>query len=184
MIAGTFGGPGNIRQFTQDGMARAAMAGGTRSNGNAPKMASQGLYNGLANQFTDALGGAVEGYGNIAAKQLRREVGTFLGNLNSIGGLRSGSVQAGLDQLTQGYADQIGNYAMQLAPQGLQLAQNENDLQTERAFRERQYRDAQKASHRRTLGKLLGGALGGALSFVPGAGKVLEGAKTVAGIFG
>lgn len=207
------GSPQNQRQYTPASYNAASAAGGMRSNGaqpnagmdpnnarpmmsrpyvpNLPQNGMRPTFSGpgagalsMGQQYAGAMSGAVQGYGQQIGAQFRQEIGGMLGNLNGIGALRSGAVSTGISDAMQRYGDQVGAYASQTADKAYELGQNENDLDTERQFRDKQYADAQKASHRRGLGKLLGGIAGGIASFVPGgsiAGKVLQGIGGIAG---
>jgi hypothetical protein len=72
----------------------------------------------------------VEGFGQAAAPYLQRQIGTALGGLNSIGGLRSGAVPVALGDVATDYGKEIGGYAKQAAGEslGAGLAANEQDL--------------------------------------------------------
>lgn len=149
-----------------------------------PDATGKGLLGGYFDAFSGGLKGAAQGYADLAGQDFKQQIGTMLGNLNSIGALRSGGVQAGLNQAMTTYGRQVGDYSNQLATQAAQLAQNENDMNIERQFRGQQYGDAKRAAHKSAIGKLLGG-LGGAASVIPGIGGIAGGIlKGIGSIFG
>lgn len=133
----------------------------------------------LGGQYAHAMQGAVEGYGQQIGARFRQDIGNMLGNLNGIGALRSGAVATGTADAMRQYGDEVGAYAAQTAGQAYGMGMQENDNEVERQFRQKQYDDAKKASHRRGLGKLLGGLAGGAIGLVTGGpAGALAGAKT------
>lgn len=148
------------------------------------KKGTPGLLGGYFDAFKNGLQGAAQGYADIAGQDFKQQVGSMLGDLNSIGALRSGGVQAGINQAMTTYGRQVGDYSNQLATQAAQLAQTENDNNIERQFRDQQYGDAKKAAHKSAIGNILGG-LGGAVSVIPGIGKIGGGIlKGLGSIFG
>lgn len=153
-ISYQMGSPANPREFSPQGLA-GSFAGGGRRAAKAPA-----FLGGNVQPFQDAMREGVQGYGNMLGEDLRKQIGVQLGDLNSIGALRSGAVQTGVNDATAAYGRQIGNYASQATGQAVGMAQQENDNQIERGFRDRQYNDAKKASKRRGIGQLLGGAAG------------------------
>jgi len=95
----------------------------------------------------------VEGFGQAASPYLTRQIGTALGNANSIGALRSGAVPVAMGDIATDYGREVGGYAKQAAGEslGAGLAANEQDLL-------KQQLDQQRKSS-------LLGAVGGALGF-------------------
>jgi hypothetical protein len=95
----------------------------------------------------------VEGFGQAAAPYLSRQIGTALGGINSIGGLRSGAVPVAMGDIATDYGKEVGGYAKMAAGEsvGAGLAANEQDLMKQ------QIDNARKSS--------LLGAIGGALGF-------------------
>jgi hypothetical protein len=178
-----FGGSMATRkEYTPESYASAQAAGGARRSVGQmlarPRQPNpKPFLGGQFDAFRNAMQEAVGGYGAMAGEDFQRRVGEFLGGMNEIGALRSGGVQAGVDQFGREFGRQIGHYSSMASRDALGMAQQEHDSDVERAFRERQYQDAKRASKRRGIGKLLGGALkiGGALG-IPGAG-------TIAGVF-
>lgn len=174
-MAGNYnmGSSTNPRTFTRESLNTAIASGGQRSSGADGLLRTQqrvriaartqpGSLGAATAGFEKQLSGAAQGYANIAGRDLRRGLGIMLGDLNSIGALRSGAVQAGVDQASREYGKTIGDYSSMLALEGARMGQEEFDRETERRFRERQYRDARRASKRRGLGRALG-ALGGGI---------------------
>lgn len=116
--------------------------------------------------WQDALKQGVEGYGNSLMPAFRQEVGTMLGNLNSIGALRSGASATEMQNIMGAYGSQIGNYAKMASEHGA-------DLGFQTVGMEREYRDraAERKAQRKSsmlggIGSLLGAGIG---MFVPGA---------------
>ena len=114
----------------------------------------------------------VEGAGAAAAPYLQRQIGTALGNLNSIGALRSGAVPVAMGDIATDYGREIGAYGKMAAGEslGAGLAANEQDLMRQEMDRRR------KAS---LLGAI-GTALGTGLGFIPGIGAAAKVAQKVA----
>lgn len=188
------GSAANPRTFTRESLNTAAASGGQRSNPFERRWAEARARNaappplslgGQTQKFNMQLRGASLGYANLAGRRLNRELGTMLGDLNSIGALRSGAVQAGVNLASQRFGETVGDYSNTLAVQGAQMAQEEYDRNTERAFRERQYNDARRASRRRGLGRALGTLGGGVIGFMAGGpAGAMAGAKVGQGVFG
>ena len=105
----------------------------------------------------------VEGFGQAAEPYLKRQIGTALGGLNSIGGLRSGAVNTTLGDIGTDYGKEVGGYAQMAAGNatGAALGANEMDLM-------KQQMDQQRKS---SLLGAIGGLLGTGLGFA-GAGGV------------
>lgn len=159
----------------------ATMAGPRTSNASAPHPAlpasgvgaqpqqTLGSDPGLApavNYFQSADAAAVQGYGDIAAQDFTKQVGQMLGNLNSIGALRSGGVEAGINDAMTKYGRQIGDYASMTATTAAGQGQEENAAQIERNFRQQQLDAANRNSVFGDIGQLLGAGLGFASKFV------------------
>lgn len=115
-------------------------------------------------QFQGAEAAGVQGYGDMVGQDFRKQVGGLLGDLNSIGGLRSGGVVSGINDLTTNYARQIGDYAKMTAGQATQLGQEEYDANVERKYRA----DAEKRARRHSLLSGIGTVLGGVGGFLAG----------------
>jgi hypothetical protein len=161
-----FKAPAGIAPATPGSAAAGALSKGTPEITQAP--GQMGFLGGNEQKFVDANAAAVKGYGDMAGEDMTRNIGLMLGDLNGIGGLRSGGVQAGIDQAAKEYGRQIGDYSKMTATESTKMAQEENDLQIERAWRSKMYNAAKAASQRRGLGKLLGGIAGGVIGFFAG----------------
>ncbi len=81
----------------------------------------------------------VQGYGASLLPGLRQQIGTTLGNLNSAGALRSGAVPVALNDASNAYGQQVGNYAKMASGEalGAGLAANEQSLMKEQMDNER-----------------------------------------------
>lgn len=150
----------------------------------AAAAAPQPFLGGDFDQFQGALSGAAKGYADMAGEDFKKDVGTLLGNLNGIGALRSGGVQAGINDAMTHYGREVGDYTSQLASQAANLAQGQYTYEQEAAERKREYyqnrADAKSAQHKSAIGKILGGIAGG-IEAIPGIGTA---GKILGGIFG
>ena len=90
-------------------------------------------------EYRDALGGSVEAYGRRAGRGMQQQVGKMLGDLNSIGGLRSGGVQSGLNDITNAYGQEIGDYAAQTAGHALDAWQQGDQFTRSQEQQESQF---------------------------------------------
>jgi hypothetical protein len=107
-------------------------------------------------QFQDWAREGVQGFGNQVGRQLQREIGAFLGNLNGMGALRSGGVQAGMRDIMSGYGETVGNFAQQATLGAIGMGQEEKDRESERKFRGKQLDAQKRASRNAAIGSLLG----------------------------
>lgn len=73
------------------------------------------------NRFQQGMQGAVNAYAEGARESFQQDVGSLLGNMNAIGGLRSGGVQAGTRQLARTFSTNVGREAAQTAGQAAEL---------------------------------------------------------------
>lgn len=113
-------------------------------------------------QGQQALAGAVTGYGEMLKPELLQTLGTTLGGINSIGGLRSGAVPVALNDIATSYGNQVGAFAAQTATAGAELGINVRDHITAA----KRQRDAKRAA---LLGSL-GSVLGAGIALIPGIG--------------
>lgn len=102
----------------------------------------------------------VEGYGAALKPHLMREIGNALGDLNSIGALRSGGTTVALGDISQKYTEQIGNYAKQASSESLGYGLEAGRMRME----QQRMKDAKKAA----LFKAIGGVLGAGIGFLVG----------------
>lgn len=115
--------------------------------------------------YQDLYRESVEGYGNIAGADLRREIGTTLGGLNSIGALRSGAVPTELGEISERYANRIGDYASMATGEAVGAAQRGHALQRGDFESDRDvFLDEEERKRRRSGGLLR--AIGQGLGFV------------------
>lgn len=108
------------RALTPEEQARSAatQAAGIDAGGaGGPAAGGRGSY-------ADKLSGQVSAYGDMVGQDFKKGVGQMLGDLNGIGALRSGAVQAGLNEASSTYGRQIGSYAAQTASTGLGMDEN------------------------------------------------------------
>lgn len=135
--------------------------GGTRSSGQQPNQKidyadpNQAIpvYQNLAKQ-------GVEAMGQQSAFDFRKELGQYLGGLNSIGALRSGAVLTGANDIMDTYSRNFANAASQATlgamGYGQQRVAEQLDSQTQAANR----KQANKSSVMSGVGTLLGAGLG------------------------
>lgn len=126
----------------------------------------------------------VEGYGAMLGEDFTKSVGGMLGDLNSIGALRSGGVVSGMNDLTTNYARQIGNVAKTATLDATSMGQSEYDANIERKYRDDAEKRARRGGFLRGVGTLLGGAGG---FMIGGPAGAMAGAKiggSAAGSFG
>ena len=131
-------------------------------------------------QFQNFAREGVQGYGDIAGQDFRKNVGEMLGNLNSIGALRSGGVTSGLNDLTTNYGRQIGDYAKMATQAAIGQGQEQAQRERELAYRQAAEARARRQSTLGTIGKIVGG-VGGLL---PGGSLIGKAAKVLGGVFG
>lgn len=148
--------------------------GGGKSRAPSPRNEEDDFFR-QYQRFYGAGKNAVQGYSNLALSDFTKSVGKTLGDLNSIGALRSGAVPTAMGNLTEQYARTIGDYALQASSGAM-----ENALGYRRDVQ--QYEDERRRSSRAglfgTIGQLLGKGIGVAREFVDRgstAGKVLKG---------
>ena len=104
----------------------------------------------------DYLREGVEGYGEALKPELLREIGSTLGGLNEIGGLRSGGVPVALGDVAGKYGAAIGAYAKQATQYGL-----EGGLAARRQkFTEDEARRRRKSGLLKAIGSVLGAGIG------------------------
>lgn len=147
--------------------------GGTRSDSTQPNtavnqipMASGGFGDGKAQAMADpnnsvsfyqnAAREGVNAIGQGLAFDFRRELGSYLGGLNSTGALRSGAAVTGADDIMRTYATKVGQAASTatLGAIGYGATATQNELDAQKAAAER--KQANKSSVMGGIGSLLG----------------------------
>lgn len=115
--------------------------------------ASVGFYQNAAKEGVNAIGQGL-------AFDFRRELGSYLGGLNSIGALRSGAVESGANDIMRTYADRVGAAASTatLGAIGYGAQGVDSELQRQQAAADR--KQANKSSIWGGLGSLAGAAVG------------------------
>jgi hypothetical protein len=83
----------------------------------------------------DELRGSTEAYARGAQMNFQRDVGSLLGNLNALGGIRTGGVQAGVRDLASTYGEQIGLQAAQTAGEAARLGTERAHYASDLEFR-------------------------------------------------
>ena len=110
--------------------------------------------------YQNAAREGVTAIGQGLAFDFRRELGAYLGGLNSTGALRSGAVESGANDIMRTYADRVGAAAstatLGAINTGAQTTQSELDAQRAAADR----KQANKSSLWGGLGQLAGAAVG------------------------
>jgi hypothetical protein len=102
----------------------------------------------------------VQGYGEALKPEFLKEVGSTLGGLNEIGGLRSGGTTVALGDVAGKYGAMIGAYAKQASAAGL-----EGGLA---ARRQKFAEDEARRRRRGALLKAVGSVLGAGIGFFAG----------------
>ena len=98
----------------------------------------------------------VQGFGEQLKPEFLREIGSTLGGLNEIGGLRSGGVPVALGDVAGKYAAQIGAFAKQATQYGLGAG-----LEARRQrFTEDEAKRRRKAGLLKAIGSVLGAGIG------------------------
>lgn len=116
------------------------------------------------NQFQGYAREGVQAFGDQVGQDFRKDVGSYLGNLNGIGALRSGAAVTGVDDLMTTYGRQIGNAASQATLHAVDQGQQEFDSDVERKARA----DAAAKQRHASLLKGVGTALGAGIGFFAG----------------
>lgn len=98
----------------------------------------------------------VEGYGEMLKPELMRQVGTALGGLNEIGGLRSGGTTVALGEIGERYGAQVGAYAKQATEAGVGYGLEAR----KQRFAESEARRRRRSGLLRAIGATLGAAVG------------------------
>jgi hypothetical protein len=106
----------------------------------------------------DYLREGVQGFGDTLQPQILKEIGSTLGGLNEIGGLRSGGTTVALGDITQKYADIIGAHARQATQYGLEAGLG--------ARRQKFQEDEAKRARKHGLLKAIGSVLGAGVGFI------------------
>lgn len=100
--------------------------------------------------------GAADAFGNEVGYDLNREIGSILGGLNQIGGLRSGSPQAAINYAMTQYGRSVGDRAAQYASDFIDLGLGAHENFVARNERDRDYKNARKASKLQQIGGAIG----------------------------
>lgn len=116
----------------------------------------------------DYLREGVIGYGEMLKPELLRQIGTTLGGLNDIGGLRSGGTKVALEDIATDYGNQVGAYAKMASSSGLDAGLRAH----EQKFREDEAARRRRGGLLRAIGSALGMGLGFIANAVPGGGVV------------
>lgn len=106
----------------------------------------------------DYLRESVQGYGEQLQPEILKDIGSTLGGLNEIGGLRGGGATVALGDISQKYASMIGSYAKQATGAGLEAGL---------AARRQKFDEAEaKRKRRGALMKAIGSVLGAGIGFL------------------
>jgi hypothetical protein len=116
--------------------------------------------NSAVNFYQNAAREGVTAIGEGLAFDFRRELGSYLGGLNSTGALRSGAVESGADDIMRTYADRVGSAASQatLGAIGFGAGTVSEELARQGAAADR--KQANKSSIMSGVGGLLGAGIG------------------------
>ena len=117
---------------------------------------SMGDANNATNFYQNAAREGVTAIGQGLAFDFRKELGAYLGGLNSTGALRSGAVESGANDIMRTYADRVGAAASTatLGAINTGAAATQNELDAQRAAADR--KQANKSSLWGGLGSLAG----------------------------
>jgi len=110
--------------------------------------------------YQNAAREGVNAIGQGLAFDFRKELGAYLGGLNSTGALRSGAVESGANDIMRTYADRVGAAASTatLGAINTGAAATQSELDAQRAAADR--KQANKSSLWGGLGQLAGAAVG------------------------
>lgn len=129
------------------------MAGLTLSGRHVPGPNSPFSY---VPEAQDYLRESVIGYGETLQPQVLKDVGSALGGLNEIGGLRSGGAKVALEDISSKYGAMVGAYAKEASAAGVGYG-----LEARRQkFTEDQARRRRKAGLLKAIGSVLGAGIG------------------------
>ena len=148
--------------------------GGMRSSGQQPntnfaagmkpgphgEAFDRGDENSAVNFYQNAAREGVNAMGQQAAFDFRRELGTYLGGLNSTGALRSGAVESGANDIMNTYSRNFANQASQatLGAIGYGFQTSQDELARQQAAAER--KNQRKIGTMSAVGGLLGAGVG------------------------
>jgi hypothetical protein len=110
--------------------------------------------------YQNAAREGVNAIGQGLAFDFRKELGAYLGGLNSTGALRSGAVESGANDIMRTYADRVGAAASTatLGAINTGAAATQSELDAQRAAADR--KQANKSSLWGGIGSLAGAAIG------------------------
>ena len=113
--------------------------------------------------YQNAAREGVTAIGQGLAFDFRKELGAYLGGLNSTGALRSGAVESGANDIMRTYADRVGAAASTatLGAINTGAAATQNELDAQRAAADR------KQANKGSIWGGIGGILGGIASHMP-----------------
>lgn len=111
----------------------------------------------------DYLREGVQGYGEMLQPQVLKDVGSALGGLNEIGGLRSGGAKVALEDISSKYGAMVGAYAKQATEAGVGYGLE--------ARKQRFAEDEAKRRRKAGLLKAIGAVLGAGIGFVASGGN-------------
>lgn len=138
-------------------IAGGGMAGGKQKR--AAPIAAQG--EGAAIDFyQDAAREGVTAVGRRSAGDFRKAIGGYLGNLNSIGALRSGAVQTGADEIMDTYSRNFANAASEATMNAIGYGHSAAESQWGREEAKAERKQANKSSIWGGVGTLLGAGIG------------------------
>lgn len=122
--------------------------------------------NSAVNFYQAAAREGVNAMGQQSAFDFRRELGTYLGGLNSTGALRSGAVESGANDIMDTYSRNFANAASQatLGAMGYGAGTVDNELARQQAAADRK--------NQRKMGTMaaVGGLLGAGVGLIPHGG--------------
>lgn len=120
----------------------------------------RGNENSAVNFYQNAAREGVNAMGQQAAFDFRRELGTYLGGLNSTGALRSGAVESGANDIMNTYSRNFANQASQatLGAIGYGFQTSQDELARQQAAAER--KNQRKIGTMSAVGGLLGAGVG------------------------
>lgn len=138
--------------------------GGMRSNSRQPNQKPSPIAGygeeAAVGFYQDAAREGVSAMGQQSAGDFRKAIGGYLGNLNAIGGLRSGAAQSGADEIMDTYSRNFANAASRATLDAIGIGHSAAESQWGRENAKADRKQASKAGKWGAVGTLLGAGVG------------------------
>lgn len=153
------------KSYTDPNLAKYSYTGVTGQKGGYDQDMAMAMQQASIKRAQENLSGAVAGYGDQERQKFMKQVGGFLGDQNSIGGLRSGGTEQGIANFGDQYGREVGDYAAMTAAAGQQQGLVANDQTQSVVGAAQGRRDKKHAGIMSAIGQGLGiaGTIGGAV---------------------